>query len=60
MHKNSAWRDAYLEALSNEERSQIKTLPEGTVFRFGGEMKKESFEKLILPCNIAGRKAKQM
>ena len=27
-----------------------------TVFRFGGEMKKESSEKLILPCNIAGRK----
>ena len=35
-----AWRDSYLESLSNNERSQIKTLPGGTVFRFGGEMKK--------------------
>ena len=50
-----AWRDTYLESLSNEERSQIKTLSRGTVFRFGGEMKKESSEKLILPCTIAGR-----
>ena len=48
-----AWRDTYLESLSNEERSQIKTLPGGTVFRFGGEMKKESSEKLILPCTTA-------
>ena len=52
-----AWRDTYLESLSNEERSQIKILPGGTVFRFGGEMKKESSEKLILPCTIAGRKS---
>ena len=51
-----AWRDTYLESLSDEERSQAKILLGGTVFRFGGEMKKESFEKLILPCTIAGRK----
>ena len=51
-----AWRDTYVESLSNEERSQIKILLGGTVFRFGGEMKKESSEKLILPCTIAGRK----
>ena len=51
-----AWKDTYLESLSNEERSQIKILPRRTVFRFGGEMKKESSEKLILPCTIAGRK----
>ena len=51
-----AWRDTYLKSLSNEERSQIKTLLGGTVFRFGGKMKKESSEKLILPCIIAGRK----
>ena len=50
-----AWRDTYLESLSNEERSQIRTLLGGTVFRFGGEMKKESSEKLILPCTTAGR-----
>ena len=43
-----AWRDTYLESLSDEERSKIK--------RFGGEMKKESSEKLILPCTTAGRK----
>ena len=35
-----AWRDTYLESLSERERSQVKTLPGGTVFRFGGEMKK--------------------
>ena len=51
-----AWRDTYLESLSERERSQVKTLPGGTDFRFGGEMKKESFEKLILPCTIAGKK----
>ena len=51
-----AWRDTYLESLSERERSQVKTLPGGTVFRFGGEMKKESFEKLILPCTTAGKK----
>ena len=51
-----AWRDTNLESLSNKERSQIKTLPRGTVFRFGGEMKKESSEKLILPCTTARRK----
>ena len=51
-----AWKDTYLKSLSNEEISQIKTLPGGTVFRFDGEMKKESSEKLILPCTIAGRK----
>ena len=33
-------KDAYLESLSNEKRSQIKTLPGGTVFRFGGEIKR--------------------
>ena len=48
-----AWRDAYLESLSDEEQSQIKSLPRGTVFRFGGEMKKESSEKFILPCTVA-------
>ena len=51
-----AWRDTYLESLSERERSQVKTLPGGTVFSFGGERKKESFEKLILPCTIAGKK----
>ena len=51
-----AWRGTYLESLSNEERSQIKILPGGTVFRFGGEMKKECSEILILPCTVAGRK----
>ena len=25
-----AWRDTYLESISNEEQSQIKTLPSGT------------------------------
>ncbi len=33
----------------------VKHLPGGTCFKFGGEMKKKSIERLVLPCVIAGK-----
>lgn len=51
-----AWKDTYIESLSPEERSQVKKLPGGTKFKFGGETRKESFEKLQIPVTIAGKK----
>ena len=50
------WRDIYLESLSKEERNKIKHYPGGTNFKFGGETKIRSIEKLEIPCNVAGKK----
>ena len=50
------WRDICLESLSKEERNKIKYYPSGTNYKFGGETKIRSTEKLGIPCNIAGKK----
>ena len=51
-----AWKDAYIESLSPYERSQVKTFPGGTRFKFGGEAKRESLERVQLPATIVGEK----
>ena len=44
----------YLDSLSVAEKAQVKFLPGGTFFKFGGETKLCSFEKIVIPCIIAG------
>ena len=50
------WKEMYLDSLSVAEKVQVKFLPGGTFFKFGGEMKLCSFEKIVIPCIIAGRR----
>ena len=50
------WKEMYLDSLSVAEKAQVKFLPGGTFFKFGGEKKLRSFEKIFIPCIIAGRK----
>ena len=50
------WKDTYIESLSPSEKHQVKTFPGGTMFKFGGEDKRESVEKVQLPVTIVGEK----
>ena len=50
------WKEMYLESLSVAEKAQVKFLPGGTIFKFGDETKLCSFEKIVIPCIIAGTK----
>ena len=48
------WKEMYLDSLSVAEKAQVKFHPGGTFFKFGGETKLRSFEKIFIPCKIAG------
>ena len=50
-----AWRDTFLESLSQEERQEVFHFPGGTTFKFGGETKHESIEKIKIPVTIVGK-----
>ena len=50
------WKDTYMESLTPDEKNQVKTFPGGTMFKFGGEAKRKSFERLQLPVTIVGKK----
>ena len=50
------WKDAFYEDMSNTDRKEVKTLPGGTGFKFGGESIVKSLGKYEFPCYIAGEK----
>ena len=46
----------YLDSLSVAEKAQVKFLPGGTFFKFGGETKHRFIDKIVIPCIIARTK----
>ena len=51
-----AWRDMYIESLSAKEKKQVRFLPGGTNFKFGGGNSIKSEGRIQFPCTIAGQK----
>ena len=50
------WKDTYLASLNAEEKKQVRFLPGGTNFKFGGGNTIKSRERMEFPCVIAGQK----
>lgn len=50
------WKEVYLESLSAKEKKEVRILPGGTNFKFGGESSIQSEGRMVIPCEIAGHK----
>lgn len=51
------WKDIFIDAMSNEDKSEICYYKGGTTFRFGGEPPVRSTEKIKFPCYVFGKRS---
>ena len=51
------WKDIFIDAMSDEDKSEIRHFKGGTVFRFGGEPPVRSTEKIEFPCYVLGERS---
>ena len=51
------WKDIFIDAMSDDDRNEIRHMKSGTVFRFGGEPPVKSVEKIQFPCYVLGKRS---
>ena len=51
------WKDVFIDAMSDEDRNEIRHFKGGTGFRFGGEPTVRSTEKIEFPCYVLGERS---
>jgi len=51
------WKDIFIDAMSDEDKADVKYSNGGTIFRFGGEAPVQSTEKIKFPCYVFGKRS---
>ena len=51
------WKDIFIDAMSNEDKAEVRYIKGGTTFRFGGEPPVKSTEKVEFPCYVFGKRS---